>query len=35
MEDNDMQSDHGEEQMEEAGLGLILEELREFRKDNS
>ena len=33
MEDTD--SDHGREQMEEAGLGLILKELRVFRKDNS
>lgn len=32
MEDTD--SDHGQEQMEEAGLGLILKELRKFRKDN-
>lgn len=33
MEDTD--PNHGQEQMEEAGLGLILKELREFRKDNS
>lgn len=32
MEDTD--SDHGQEQMGEAGLSLILKELREFRKDN-
>ena len=30
-----MDSDYGQEQMEEAGLGLILKEIREFRKVNS
>lgn len=31
----DMESEHGQEQVEETGLSLILKELREFRKDNN
>lgn len=31
----DTESDHGQEQTIEVGLGLILKELKEFRKDSS
>ncbi len=34
MEDKDMQTELDEEQTDNANLGLILKELREFRKDN-
>ncbi|MEQ2289737.1 hypothetical protein AMECASPLE_036296 [Ameca splendens] len=33
MEDTD--SDHGQEQMDDEGFGLILKKMREFRKNNS